>query len=665
MRGALEGRGIRPRVVFLEATDDVLIRRFSETRHRHPLGDERGIANSIAEERWRLDAVRADSDVVLDTSDLSLRQLRERLFAALATDVRPDQLAFQLISFGFKFGVPLEADLVFDVRFMQNPYYVAELRPLSADGRGPRVRPRPAGRRPLPRVPPGVPGIHDPGLHRRGQDAPHHRRRLHRRLPSLDRRRRGGRGVAARAGLRACRGLPPRARPDVNLRRWLTPGIGIKRWLVVVFAGLLLLAIAFAHFVRQVTRDLAPTGLAGTLIDLLTLQFLPYALRGFAAASIGVALVLFGAYRAIRVLTAPLRAPDPEQPLVELLYQKRSLARGPRIVAIGGGTGLSTLLRGLKEHTSNLTAIVTVADDGGSSGVLRTELGIPPVGDIRNCVVALADAEPLMSEVLQYRFPETAGGEASGLAGHALGNLLIAGMTAVENGDFEAGIRLMNRILAVRGQVLPVSPTPLTLHARLVDGSVVDGQSQIMRTSGIERVWIAPQDVLASQDALTAIADAEFIVLGPGSLFTSLLPSLLIPAIRDALERATAPRIFVCNVATQEGETTGFDLARHVEALVAHTGPHLVDIVLAHDRSAIGVRGPNGPAADGHVPKPVTLRWPPAIEPVPRLILDDIVDPANLHHHDQAHLAAALMRAFEGETGIRRRTAGRSASRTA
>ena len=131
MRGALEGRGIRPRVVFLEARDDVLIRRFSETRHRHPLGDERGIANSIAEERRRLDAVRSDSDVVLDTSDLSLRQLRERLFAALATDVRPDQLAFQLISFGFKYGVPLEADLVFDVRFMQNPFYVAELRPLS------------------------------------------------------------------------------------------------------------------------------------------------------------------------------------------------------------------------------------------------------------------------------------------------------------------------------------------------------------------------------------------------------------------------------------------------------------------------------------------------------------------------------------------------------
>jgi uncharacterized cofD-like protein len=448
----------------------------------------------------------------------------------------------------------------------------------------------------------------------------------------------------------------------MNLRRWLTPGIGIKRWLLVVFAGLLLLANAFAHFLRQITRDLEPTGLAGALIDLLTLQFLPFELRGFVAASVGVVLVLFGSYRAIRVLTDPFRTSDPEQPLVELIYQKRFLARGPRVVAIGGGTGLSTLLRGLKEHTSNLTAIVTVADDGGSSGVLRTELGIPPVGDIRNCIVALADAEPLMSEVLQYRFPEADGGETSGLAGHALGNLLIAAMTAVEDGDFEDGIRLMNRILAVRGQVVPVSPTPLTLHARLADGSVVDGQSHVMEATGIERVWITPEDVAASDDALTAIAEAELIVLGPGSLFTSLLPSLLVPAVRDALERATVPRIFVCNVATQDGETAGFDLAGHIEALVANTSPNLVDIVLANNHMPTR---PGERVAVAQPPKAVKLRWPPAIEPVPRLILDDVVDPDNAHHHDPARLATAILRALDGETGIRRRTAGRAASRSA
>ena len=445
----------------------------------------------------------------------------------------------------------------------------------------------------------------------------------------------------------------------MNLRRWLTPGIGIKRWLAVVFVGLLLLAIAFAHFLRQITRDLAPDGAIGSLVDLLTLQFLPYELRGLIAATIGVGVVALGSYRAIRVLTDPLRTlVAPDQPLVELIYQKRVLARGPRIVAIGGGTGLSTLLRGLKEHTSNLTAIVTVADDGGSSGVLRTELGIPPVGDIRNCIAALADAEPLMSEVLQYRFPETADGETHGLAGHAVGNLLIAAMTAVEGGDFEDGVRLMNRILAVRGQVLPVSPTPLTLHARLADGSVVDGQSRVMRTAGIERVWLTPDGVRASEDALAAIAEADLIVLGPGSLFTSLLPSLLIPAIRDAILAATCPRFYICNVATQDGETTGLDLAAHVEALVAHTSADLIDVVLANDHLTESVRGTDAPKA-------VRLRWPPAGHPMPRLILDDLVDPANPHHHDPARLAAAVIRALEHETGIRHRTAMRATRRTA
>jgi uncharacterized cofD-like protein len=447
----------------------------------------------------------------------------------------------------------------------------------------------------------------------------------------------------------------------MNLRRWLTPGIGIKRWLLVVFAGLLLLAVAFAHFLRQITRDYSPTGLVGGLIDLLTLQFLPFGLRGLVAASVGVALVAFGSYKTVHVLTDPLRAPDPDQPLVELIYQKRFLARGPRIVAIGGGTGLSVLLRGLKEHTSNLTAIVTVADDGGSSGVLRTELGIPPVGDIRNCIVALADAEPMMNEVLQYRFPESIEGVTSGLAGHALGNLLIAAMTAVEDGDFEDGIRLMNRILAVRGQVVPVSPTPLTLHARLKDGSVVDGQSLVMRTPGIDRVWLTPDEVRPSEDALAAIAGAELIVLGPGSLYTSLLPSLLIPAIRDAVARAQAPRIFVCNVATQEGETTGFDLADHVEALISHTTPNLIDMVLAnnHPTPQPGIAGREAPA------KAVSLRWPPSSGPVPRLYLDDVLDPDDPHHHEPARLAGAIIRAFEGEAGIRRRTAGRTTSRSA
>jgi uncharacterized cofD-like protein len=445
----------------------------------------------------------------------------------------------------------------------------------------------------------------------------------------------------------------------VNLLRWLTPGIGVKRWLLVVFLGLLLLALAFAHLLRQVSRDLEPGGLAGAAIDFATLQFLPYPLRGLIVGSLGVGLLALGGYKALRVVTDPLRHLGADQPLVEVIYQKRFLARGPRIVAIGGGTGLSALLRGLKEHTSNLTAVVTVADDGGSSGVLRTELGIPPVGDIRNCIAALADAEPLMNELLQYRFPEAATGAATGegpgLAGHAVGNLLLAAMTAIEGGDFEEGVRRINRILAVRGQVVPVTATPLTLHARCRDGSIVDGQSLIMGTSDIEQVWITPDEVAPSEDALAAIADAELIVLGPGSLYTSLLPNLLLPAIRDALLAASAPRLYVCNVATQDGETAGFDLAAHVEALVAHTAPGLVDLVLANNR--FDARTPPDWTAET-----VRLHWPPAsVRPTPRLILNDVVDPDNARRHDPARLATAVIHALEAETANRRRTVGRTA----
>ena len=452
----------------------------------------------------------------------------------------------------------------------------------------------------------------------------------------------------------------------MNLRRWLEPGIGIKRWLLVLFLGLLLLALGFAHLLRQLARDFDPGGLTGTFIDTVTLQFLPFALRGLIAVAIGVVLVAIGAYRFLRVVTDPLRAADADLPLVEVIYQKRFLARGPRIVAIGGGTGLSALLRGLKEHTSNLTAVVTVADDGGSSGVLRTELGIPAVGDIRNCIAALADAEPLMNELLQYRFPTgdaasqdaaavEAATEGPGLAGHAVGNLLLAAMTAIEGGDFEEGVRRINRILAVRGQVVPVTATPLTLHARRRDGSVVDGQSRIMRTAEIEQVWVTPDDVRASDDALAAIAQAELIVLGPGSLYTSLLPSLLVPGIRDALLAASAPRLYVCNVATQDGETTGMDLAGHVEALIGHTAPGIVDLVLANNR--FDARIPADWTAET-----VRLHWPPpGLKPSPRLILNDVVDPDNAHRHDPARLATAVLAAYEAETGGRRRAVGRTA----
>jgi uncharacterized cofD-like protein len=453
----------------------------------------------------------------------------------------------------------------------------------------------------------------------------------------------------------------------MNLRRWLLPGIGIKRWFLVVFAGLLLLALGTAHLIRQVSADVEPGSWADGLIDLITLQALPYALRGLIVGLLGIALVGLGAVRVLQAFTDPFRSPEADQPLVEQIYQKRFLARGPRIVAIGGGTGLSTLLRGLKEHTGNLTAVVTVADDGGSSGALREQLGIPPVGDIRNCIVALADSEPLMSELLQYRFPaagppseapapgDPVHAEPGALGGHPVGNLLLAALTAIKEGDFEEGVREMNRVLAVRGRVVPVSPAPTVLHARLRNGQTLEGQSRIAHAGLIERVWLTPEDVAPARDALDAIAEADVIVVGPGSLYTSLLPSLLVPGVQEAMLASSALRIYVCNVATQAGETEGYDLADHVEALAAHTKAGLFHIVLANNQFDAQV-------PEGWQAEPVRLRWPPSAARTMQLALDEVVDPEYAHHHDPARLAAALMRIIERERPANRRVgAARSA----
>jgi uncharacterized cofD-like protein len=416
---------------------------------------------------------------------------------------------------------------------------------------------------------------------------------------------------------------------------WLRPGTGLTRWLVVIFGGELLVAAAGALVLRQVYRDLAPESpTQSPVLWLLTLQFLPLGLRPAVLVAAGVAVFVLGLWGLLRVVLEPF--PQREEPLVELIYQKRSLARGPRLVAIGGGTGLSMLLRGLKEYSSNITAVVAVADDGGSSGKLRSELGIAPVGDIRNCIAALADVEPVMTRLLQYRFPVADdGGSTAGLAGHALGNLIIAALSDIE-GDFEEGVRQSNRVLAVRGQVVPAAPVPLTLHAELSDGSRLEGQSRIARARGIRRVWITPGDVDASAEALQAIAQADLIVLGPGSLFTSLMPNLLIPELRAALAAATAPRVYVANVATQSGETDGFSLGDHLAALRAHDLEAFIDVVVANTNYA--ARAP----LHWHA-TPVIADLPAERAPRPRFVLADVVDDANAHHHDAAKLAATLI----------------------
>jgi uncharacterized cofD-like protein len=433
-----------------------------------------------------------------------------------------------------------------------------------------------------------------------------------------------------------------------RVRRWLKPGMGIKRWLLVVFFGLLLLAVAGALLIRMLFREVPADSPAGQLFDLVSLQFLPGPMRPLVVIGGGLVLLVFGLWRLLNVLLEPF--PTRAEPLVELVYQKRSLARGPRIVAIGGGTGLSTALRGLKQWSSNITAVVTVADDGGSSGKLREELGIAPVGDIRNCIAALADAEPAMASLLQYRFP--AGTGDPGVAGHAFGNLLIAAMVDIA-GDFEEGVRLANRVLAVRGQVVPVAPSPLTLSAELAGGEVLCGQSRIMRARGIRRVWIEPANVEASPQALEAIAAADLIVMGPGSLYTSLLPSLLVPEIRAALAQARALRVYVCNVATQPGETEGYTLSEHLAALHAHDAGGLLDVVLANDDLEARV-----PA--GYPASPVRIDVTASGGP-PRLVLAPVVDPMNAHRHDPARLMTALQRLHDERALSRPVTQVRSA----
>ncbi|WP_373228967.1 uridine diphosphate-N-acetylglucosamine-binding protein YvcK [Cohnella sp.] len=260
------------------------------------------------------------------------------------------------------------------------------------------------------------------------------------------------------------------------------------------------------------------------------------------------------------------------------MKQQLSLGRNPRIVVIGGGTGLSVMLRGLKQKPLDITAIVTVADDGGSSGILREELQIPPPGDIRNVLSALADIEPLLAEVLKYRFQN-----GTGLAGHSLGNLILAAMTDI-TGDFVTGITELSRIFAVRGRVLPAANQAIVLKAEMEDGSIVVGESTIPKSGlAIRKVFIEPADVEPLPDAVLALQEADAILIGPGSLYTSILPNLIVPKLADAIVKSDAVKLFVCNVMTQPGETDNYSVSDHLDAIHAHIGQHLFDYVIVNN----------------------------------------------------------------------------------
>ncbi len=255
-------------------------------------------------------------------------------------------------------------------------------------------------------------------------------------------------------------------------------------------------------------------------------------------------------------------------------------ANGPRVAAIGGGNGLSTMLRGLKNYTENLTAIVTVADDGGGSGRLREDLGMLPPGDIRNCMEALANTEPLMRQLMHYRFTE------GSLAGQSFGNLFLAALNGISP-SFDAAVRRMSEVLAITGRVLPVTTSDVQLQAEFENGASVIGESRITECKKaqdcrIRRVSLIPERPRALPEALEAIRQAEMIVLGPGSLYTSIIPNLLVDGIVEAIQGSDALKVYVCNIMTQDGETEGYTVSDHIEALFQHSAPGLFDLCLTN-----------------------------------------------------------------------------------
>jgi uncharacterized cofD-like protein len=413
--------------------------------------------------------------------------------------------------------------------------------------------------------------------------------------------------------------------------RWLLPGLGVKRWLAAIGAGTALVGVGFGILLWQVPSLRA-------VRRYVALDFLPSWSRVLLLLLVGGGLMAVGLAGLNRALLAPFARGNGS--VLEVLYRHRRRGRGPKVVAIGGGHGLATLLRGLKAYTSNITAIVTVADDGGSSGRLRRALGVLPPGDFRNCIAALADDEALTTKLFQYRFPATS--EQAGLDGHSFGNLFITAMSSV-TGSFERAVLESSRVLAVQGRVVPSTLRSVTLlgdlRAEPAGVSRVTGESQITRARGvIERVYLEPDDARAYPEAVRAILEADLIVAGPGSLYTSLLPNLLVREIAQAVAASRAVRVYICNVATQSGETDRYSVGDHVAALERHVGRGLFPVVLANDNMDYAAGLPDGV-------EPTRLDGPARAGYV--LHTADLVDSACPWRHDSKKLVRTLMRLVE------------------
>ncbi len=411
---------------------------------------------------------------------------------------------------------------------------------------------------------------------------------------------------------------------------WLRPGLGVKRWLALLLFG-------------GVSVGVGLSGLLGTAVRLASglevrgdaPRYLALALAYLLLCAGGALTLLFGAARLSRAILAPYVQPG--EPVAQAVEKHRRKARGPKIVALGGGTGLASLLRGLKPYSSNLTAIVTVADDGGSSGRLRRSLGVLPPGDFRNCLAALADDEALITQLFRYRFAE-----GDGVYGHSFGNLFITAMAGV-TGNFETALLEASRVLAIQGRVVPSTLTDVTLLADVTDPvqapldtggrlTRIEGESQIPKAEGaIRRLYLRPESPPAYPEAVQAILSADLILAGPGSLFTSVLPNLLVQDLAAAVRASRALKVFVCNVAAQPGETAGFSVGDHLEALERHTFPGLFPIVLANSNQPALAEGVDW----------VRLEWPRR-EDV-QVVSADLSDGENPWRHEPNKLARAIM----------------------
>ncbi|GAB4134597.1 MAG: YvcK family protein [Cyanobacteria bacterium J069] len=433
--------------------------------------------------------------------------------------------------------------------------------------------------------------------------------------------------------------------------KWLSPGLSVKRWLFITVGGCVLLLLGIAIWSRQ-TPIYRLGQLISDVLEVVT-RIVPNYISGPIVMLLGLLLVLWSQTRSLGSITEVLM-PGEEEELVDRLMAHRRLHRGPRIVVLGGGTGLSTLLRGLKHYSANITAIVTVADDGGSSGRLRREIGVLPPGDIRNCLAALADEEKLLTELFKYRFKA-----GDGLVGHSFGNLFLTAMSEVA-GDLEQAIAASSKVLAVRGQVLPATLSDVCLWADLADGRHIKGESNITEAQGkIVQIGCTPANPPALPRALAAIEEADYIIMGPGSLYTSIIPNLLVPEIVEAIARRRVPRIYVCNVMTQPGETDGYAVSDHIRAIdqVAQ-GKRLFDAVLvqkkmpsAHSLIHYAQEGSN----------PVYFDREGVAQTGRRVVIANVIDEevgTGLVRHDSDRLARILLRWYGRVAGIKDSAAG-------